>query len=207
MVEVDFASLSSSAAYHLMTQMIIPRPIAWVLTRSPGGGLNLAPFSYFNAVCSEPPLVMISVGHRADGTLKDTAANLVRTRSCVIHVPRFDQRGVVQASAEEWPAGVSEVDKLALATVGIPGCDLPRLADAAVALVAELHDLHVVGAARQHVFYLELKRAVLAQDVIAPGSARTDTSRSAPRLDPSALDPLARLGASFYGRLADFVKA
>ena len=73
---IDFDKLSSSQAYFTMTQAIIPRPIAWVLSDHGNGKLNLAPFSYFNAVCSRPPMQSISIGHKKSGLKKDTWVNI-----------------------------------------------------------------------------------------------------------------------------------
>ena len=69
--------------YKLMAQTIIPRPIAWVVTEDEGV-INIAPFSYFIGLSSEPASVLISVGHKADGTPKDTLANIRKTKKCTI---------------------------------------------------------------------------------------------------------------------------
>ena len=82
-MDIDLAALGPAQVYGLMTQTLIPRPIAWVLSENSDGGLNLAPFSYFNAVCSSPPLVMISVGKKPDGSFKDTRVNIEGRRFTV----------------------------------------------------------------------------------------------------------------------------
>ncbi len=69
--------------YKLMAQTIIPRPIAWVVTED-DGVVNIAPFSYFIGLSSEPASVLISVGHKADGTPKDTLANIRKYKKCTI---------------------------------------------------------------------------------------------------------------------------
>ena len=69
--------------YKLMSQTIIPRPIAWVVTEDEGV-VNIAPFSYFIGLSSEPASVLISVGHKADGTPKDTLANIRKHQKCTI---------------------------------------------------------------------------------------------------------------------------
>jgi len=69
--------------YKLMAQTIIPRPIAWVVTEN-NGVINIAPFSYFIGLSSNPASVLISVGHRADGTPKDTLNNIRQTKKCTI---------------------------------------------------------------------------------------------------------------------------
>jgi len=69
--------------YKLMAQTILPRPIAWVVTEDEGV-INIAPFSYFIGLSSEPASVLISVGHKSDGTPKDTLANIRKNRKCTI---------------------------------------------------------------------------------------------------------------------------
>jgi flavin reductase (DIM6/NTAB) family NADH-FMN oxidoreductase RutF len=69
--------------YKLMAQTIIPRPIAWVVTEE-SGIINIAPFSYFIGLSSKPASVLISVGHKADGTPKDTLANIRKNKKCTI---------------------------------------------------------------------------------------------------------------------------
>lgn len=85
-MHIDFKTLSSSERYHLMTQTVIPRPIAWVLTESSKANYNLAPFSYFTAVSSQPPLMMFSIGKKPTGERKDTVVNLERQQHCVVHI-------------------------------------------------------------------------------------------------------------------------
>jgi len=69
--------------YKLMAQTIIPRPIAWVVTEDEGV-INAAPFSYFIGLSSSPATVLISVGHKADGSPKDTLANIRKNKKCTI---------------------------------------------------------------------------------------------------------------------------
>ena len=83
-MNLDFSNFSATQRYHLMTQTIIPRPIAWALTASEDGSLNLAPFSYFTAVSSEPPILMLSVGKKPNGDDKDTFVNVKNNKQMVI---------------------------------------------------------------------------------------------------------------------------
>ena len=83
---LDLSQLSASQVYFTMTQTLIPRPIAWVLSDNGNDSLNLAPFSYFNAVSSDPPLIMLSVGFKPDGTHKDTAINIEQRKDFIVHL-------------------------------------------------------------------------------------------------------------------------
>jgi flavin reductase (DIM6/NTAB) family NADH-FMN oxidoreductase RutF len=81
---IDFQNKTPSQRYFLMANSIIPRPIAWILTE--GEVLNIAPFSYFAPLSSQPATLMVSIGHRADGTPKDTLRNLRETKKCVVSI-------------------------------------------------------------------------------------------------------------------------
>jgi flavin reductase (DIM6/NTAB) family NADH-FMN oxidoreductase RutF len=201
-INVEMGSLSASERYHLLSQIVVPRPIAWVLTAAESGVLNLAPYSHFNVVSSDPPLVMIAVGYKSTGELKDTGVNVLGAGKCVIHIASYGQMASVQSTAAELLAGESEIDLVGLPTVCDPDFSLPRLADAPVALHAVLFESHVLGPRRQLVLYLEIKRVVLSSGVCALHADGQGT-----RIDPLALDPLARLGAGLYGRVGGVTKA
>jgi len=84
---IDFQSKTATQRYHLMTNVVVPRPIAWVVTEGVFGDktvTNIAPFSYFTPISSEPAAVLVSIGHRADGSPKDTLRNLRESKRCVI---------------------------------------------------------------------------------------------------------------------------
>jgi flavin reductase (DIM6/NTAB) family NADH-FMN oxidoreductase RutF len=101
--------LNRKQAYKLLTASVVPRPIAWVSTLSEHGVRNLAPFSFFNAVAPSPPTVMFSVTQR-EGKFaqKDTYANIMATRECVINIVSYDQAEAMNLSAQELPADVDE---------------------------------------------------------------------------------------------------
>lgn len=79
---IDFQEKTPSERYTLMASSIIPRPIAWIVTQ--GEVLNIAPFSYFTPLSSQPATLMVSIGHRVDGTPKDTLRNLRESKKCVV---------------------------------------------------------------------------------------------------------------------------
>ena len=82
-MKIDYSKIPASDRYKLMAQSVVPRPIAWIATED-DGVLNLAPFSYFTPLSSEPATLIVSVGHRVDGTPKDTLANLRKHRRCTL---------------------------------------------------------------------------------------------------------------------------
>ncbi len=81
---IDYATQSLGQKYALMSQTIIPRPVAWIVTQNSDGIVNVAPFSYFTGLSSEPPTVVVAIGHKADGTPKDTLRNIRETKKCTL---------------------------------------------------------------------------------------------------------------------------
>ncbi len=81
---IDYLDKELTQRYQLMAQTIIPRPIAWIVTQNKEGIVNIAPFSYFMGLSSEPATMMVSIGHKSDGSQKDTLKNLRQTKKCTI---------------------------------------------------------------------------------------------------------------------------
>ena len=113
-MHVDMSTLNPAQAYATMTQTVVPRPVAWILTENDGADYNLAPFSYFNALSSDPPMVVVSVGLKPDGGIKDTRHNLEKRRDCVIHIAHREMAAAMTASSATLPH--SEVTELGLET-------------------------------------------------------------------------------------------
>ena len=188
----DFTHLAKAEVYRLLTHTVIPRPIAWVLTENESDGYNLAPFSYFNMVSSDPGLLMISVGQKRDGSKKDTWANIERRRRCVIHIASGQQLAAVNETARSLPAEESELAAIDASLSEEPGFSMPRLSACAVAFDCQLYDLHLLGSGPQAVIYLQVKAAYVAEAVFVDGQTVPDAQ---------TLDPLARLGAEDYAQL------
>ncbi|MBD7963760.1 flavin reductase family protein [Fictibacillus norfolkensis] len=125
MKSIDPQELSVKENYKFLTGSIIPRPIAFVTTLSSGGVLNAAPFSYFNALTSDPPLIAISVG-RKDGIQKDTSRNAEEIGEFVVHIPDETYINAVNQTAANLEPDESEVEltnltKAQSVKVGVPG--------------------------------------------------------------------------------------
>ena len=85
-MDIDFDSITEYQRYKLMASLIVPRPIALITTLSETGVVNAAPFSMFNMLGEDPPIVMVSINRLEDGNLKDTARNIARTGEFVVHL-------------------------------------------------------------------------------------------------------------------------
>jgi flavin reductase (DIM6/NTAB) family NADH-FMN oxidoreductase RutF len=192
-VILDFQALKSSQAYHIMTQTLIPRPIAWVLSQGPAG-LNVAPFSYFTPIASAPPLLMFSVGKRADGTPKDTRANIEAHGHFVVHIVHADLLTPMNESAGAYAPDESEVAALSLQTTPFEDFPLPRLSACRVAMACRLVEIKEIGKTPQSLIFGEIVRGYVSDDI----ATLDDKGRL--RVDAQGLDPLGRLGASQYVR-------
>jgi len=197
---INFEELGPDQRYFQMTQTLIPRPVAWVLSEHGNGSYNLAPFSYFSAVCADPALVMISVGKKTCGEQKDTCANIEANKHFIIHIPDMQSLQAMNATGEALPAGVSEIEKLGLEIVPFADFPLPRLKHAKVAYACELYDIHEIGSVGQSIIYGEIK-AVYLDDRIIDSSVKDRV-----KVDAGRLDPIAWLGAGEYAGLSAVIK-
>ena len=105
---VDYANKELTQRYQLMAQTIIPRPIAWIVTQDEQGLLNIAPFSYFMGLSSEPATMIVSIGHKSDGSEKDTLRNLRKTKKCTICMVDEAHLEAMHFSSKELVADESE---------------------------------------------------------------------------------------------------
>src|SRR5476649_2051458 len=85
-MDIDFSKLTEYQCYKLMASLIVPRPIALVTTVNEAGVVNAAPFSMFNMLGEDPPILMISVNKLNDGHLKDTSANIIASGEFVVRI-------------------------------------------------------------------------------------------------------------------------
>ena len=125
-MQIDPALQSNADNYKLLTNLVVPRPIAWVSTLSQSGVVNLAPFSFFNAFGANPPVVVFSPTLRRDGTKKDTLLNVEATGEFVINAAVASLAEKVNESSRELPPGESEVAYTGLHTVPSQKVKPPR---------------------------------------------------------------------------------
>ena len=191
---VNFAEIAPLNRYHLLTQTIIPRPIAWVLSENDDQSLNLAPFSFFNAMCSDPPLMVLSIGKKPDGELKDTRRNICSGRDFVIHIAHVNHADILNKSAAVLAYGESEVETNDLGLADFEGSTIPRLAQCDIAYHCKLYDVHEIGPNQQAMIYAEVKQLYLSDAVVKEENNRFI-------IDPQSINPLTRLGGSYYAAL------
>lgn len=144
-MQLDPALQSAADNYKLLTNLVVPRPIAWVTTQSHSGLINLAPYSFFNAVGSNPLYVVISVGKRDNGEPKDTAMNILASGEFVVNMVTEDLFDAMNISAADFPADHSELDATNLATAPSVHISVPRIAQAQVSLECKLFSTQALG--------------------------------------------------------------
>jgi flavin reductase (DIM6/NTAB) family NADH-FMN oxidoreductase RutF len=147
-MELSAKSLTPLERYKILTGLVFPRPIALVSTRSENGVANCAPYSWFNAVCEDPPLVVISFGPRTDSNTKHSLANILRTGEFVVNlVDEAIANGMHIASAEV-PETVSEFTEAGFNEAASTVVSHPRIAEAPVSFECRLFKRVEIGEAR-----------------------------------------------------------
>jgi len=195
MIGLDAAALSDRENYKLLIGSIVPRPIAFVTTLSDSGVLNAAPFSYFNIVSSNPPMVSVSV-QRSGGRLKDTSRNAMAAGEFVVHIADESNIARINETAANLPPEESEVALVGLTPVPSAKVSVPGVAEAKIRMECVLERAIPLGGGESgpacdlmigRVVYFQLSEEVYANGYI----------------DPVKLGPVARLAGSAYAKLGE----
>mgnify|MGYP000402385380 FL=1 len=194
-MNLNFSDFSANQRYHLMTQTIIPRPIAWVLTDSNNDSYNLAPFSYFTAVSSAPPILMLSVGKKPNGDNKDTLTNIISNEKMVIHIASQQHANLVTQTSQTLAHGESELIHNKIETTDFADFSLPRLAHCDIAYGCELYEIKELGDVPQSLIFIEVKQVYISDKV-----ADIDEKQRI-KVHADRIKPLARLGGGEYATI------
>jgi flavin reductase (DIM6/NTAB) family NADH-FMN oxidoreductase RutF len=133
-VELDLQNEFKDRAYQLLASLVTPRPIALVTTLGPENVINAAPFSFFNLLGSEPPILAIAPGDRDDGTPKDTARNVRLNHEFVVNLVDETIAERMNRCAASLPYGVSELEHAGLTAEASTVVKPPRIAEAPASL-------------------------------------------------------------------------
>jgi flavin reductase (DIM6/NTAB) family NADH-FMN oxidoreductase RutF len=194
-MEIDPLETSVKEIYQTMTQAIAPRPIAWVSTVSPSGVTNLAPYSYFNGVCSKPAVLSFSAVNKPDGSAKDTVRNIRANEQFVVNVVPFElARAMVDTSAEI-PYGESEIDSLGLKTKESVRVAPPRIVGTPFQLECSLFQIVEVGEGATAASLVLGKIELIHVD-----ESMLDADG---KIDANVVDAVGRLGGREYCRTQD----
>lgn len=186
-MDLDFNTLTVYQRYKLMASLIVPRPIALVTTVNAAGVVNAAPFSMFNMLGEDPPIVMISINKHDNGEIKDTAANILASGEFVVHLADEAIAEQMHACGAALPPGESEVAMVGFNTLPSLAIAPPRIAEAPVAFECRLWEKLETDS--RYIFIGKILWLHARDELI-------DIEKHRVRLQNYF--PVARFGASFY---------
>lgn len=175
-----------------MISSVIPRPIALVSTIAADGITNLTPFSWFNGVSADPPIVSLAIGTKRRGAAKDTVNNLRAVGELVIHLVTETMLDPIVVASGEWPAEVDEFEVSRLTPVASKHVRPPRVAESPLAMECLLEQIVAVSDTSlvlARVIGIEVDERVLRDGMPAP----------------DLLAPVSRLGGELYATLGTLV--
>lgn len=178
--------------YRTLAGAVVPRPIAWVSSVAADGGLNLAPYSFFNVVNVDPPVVMFAPSARPGRPegLADSARNALETEEFVVNVVTEPFAEAMNATSATLAPGENEFEHAGLETTPAERVDPPRVAGIEVAFECELYDAVEIGS--NTMVLGEVVLAHLADGVTTDG-----------KLDVTKVDAVGRLSGSYYCHTGD----
>lgn len=191
MLSIDPKTMTERDAYKFLIGSIIPRPIAFVTTLSEQGVLNAAPFSYFNIVSSNPPMISVSI-QRVNGEHKDTARNAIYRKAFVVHICDESNIEVVNQTAARLPADVSEVEIIGLTPVQSTAIEVPGVEQSKIRMECVLDKAIPLGTddAGCDLLIGRIVHFHIEEELYQNG-----------RIDPLKLKPVSRLAGNNYATL------
>ena len=175
-MEFDFSRLDPREGYKLMVSTVVPRPIAWVVTQSAAGQLNAGPFSFFNAMSGDPPVVSIGIGRRGNA-MKDTARNIAESGQFVVNLVSEEMIHEMNITGIEFGPEIDEIAEAKLETLPSVKVTPPRIALSPVALECERITAVEIGDARVIVIGRVLLLHVRDDCVLDPQKCYIDTPK------------------------------
>ncbi len=184
--------ISTKDLHQFLLASVSPRPIAFVSTIDEKGNNNLAPYSFFNAFSSNPPIVVFSSNRRvADNTTKDTLHNIEKNKECVISAVSYDIMRQMALSSVEFPSGESEFENIGLTPCASEKISVPGVAESPVNMECKVKEIIPLGdhGGAGHLIICEILVMHIEESIIVDG-----------RIDPHKIDLVGRMGRSYYVR-------
>lgn len=191
--------LDVKQCYKLLTGSIIPRPIGFISTINKTGITNAAPYSFFNAVCSAPPTIMISMGFRPDGTLKDTHANIEKTGEFVVNIVSLPILEKMNMTAIAYAPEISEFTEAGLTPVPSNLVLPPRIGESLISMECKVTHTIPLGIrpTGTTVIFGEVLVFHLDDSIFDKESGYIHTEK---------LDAVGRLAGNFYTTVHDVIE-
>ncbi|MBX7241172.1 MAG: flavin reductase family protein [Bacteroidia bacterium] len=193
MLTIDPSKTETPDLHQYMIGSVSPRPIAFVSTISPDGTPNLAPYSFFNAFSSNPPLLIFSSNRKVKGnTTKDTLKNVEETGECVINMVNYNMVYQMSLASVEYPYGVSEFEKAGLTPVESEVVKPFRVKESPVQMECKVREIIKLGAkgGAGNLIICEVVRIHIQEEILNEKG----------RIDPYKADLVARMGRHYYCR-------
>lgn len=137
-MDFDFSGMAGQDRYKLMSAAVTPRPIAWITSLSSDGVRNAAPYSFFNMMAADPPLLAIGLMRRPDGSYKDSARNIIDTGEFVVNLVSESDAAAMNFTCIDAPPEFDELAHTSLETVPSTVVAPPRIASAPVSMECRL---------------------------------------------------------------------
>lgn len=189
---IDFADLDVRKGYFWIASTVTPRPVAWVSTVSADGRTNLAPYSFFQCVASDPPTLMVAPLSYADGRPKDTVLFAQETGEMTISLVSFDQKELMNETSMAFAPGVSEFERCGVTAAASTKVRPPRVAGAPVSFECKVAQVIPYPA--------DKPTAHLVLGVVVAAHVDESILAADGTIDPDRLDVVSRMGADWYGR-------
>jgi flavin reductase (DIM6/NTAB) family NADH-FMN oxidoreductase RutF len=186
---IDPASLASREAYALLVSTVVPRPIAFVTSVNARNVVNAAPYSFFNAIASSPPLVIISAA-RKRGAMKHTTENILLRKEFVINIVNDALVSAMNLSSADFPADVSKMDQLGVTLLPSLKISVPRIAESPVNCECTLYRHIEIGDDPVDLIIGEILRYHVRDEIISNGV-----------IDQKMLKPIGRMGGNYYAAI------
>ncbi|MEZ5591405.1 MAG: flavin reductase family protein [Gammaproteobacteria bacterium] len=190
----DFSQLNARERYKLLIGTVVPRPIAWVTTLSPEGRVNAAPYSFFNCLSADPPILALGVENHDDMSFKDTAHNIRMTEEFTVNIVDYANVEAMNICAVPFPPDVDELEMAGLTAIAGEKVGCPRIAEAPVALECRRHLTLELGRSREVILGLVLA-VHIREDIV-------DSERF--YVDQQGLDAVGRMGGHGYASTRDY---
>jgi flavin reductase (DIM6/NTAB) family NADH-FMN oxidoreductase RutF len=188
----DFTALSARERYKLMIGTIIPRPIALVTTVDENGRYNAAPFSFFNCLSADPPILALGVENHPDMSFKDTGHNIRMTEVFTVNIVSFAIAEAMHVCGAKFPRGVDELKQAGLTAAPGEKVASPWILEAPAAFECRRHVTLELGKSRQiimgEIVYAHYREGVVDERL---------------HIDPAAVDAIARLGGNTCSTIRD----
>ena len=192
-MQIDPQTTPQQSIYKLLIGCVVPRPIAWVSSLGEDGVPNVAPFSFFMAVCNDPPTLAFSSGRRGDSK-KDTVRNIEYTQDFVVNLVDDARAEAMNLTSGEYPPAVDEFALTGL--TASPGIKVkaPRVVEAPISMECRVTQILPVGRGPHSLVLGEVVYFHIRDDLYNPDTGRIDMYR---------LQPVGRLAGELYSRVHD----